>query len=185
MVLGEGTGPDMTVTYFAYASNMAPEVIARLCPQHRYLGVACLADHRLAFTRRSVKTGTGVADIIEAPGETVWGVLYKIADDELAAIDRKEGQGWAYTRVILPVRLEADGSECAAVTYTVRAKEPAEIAPSRQYLGQVIAAAHERGLPGPYVERLEAMSTARTRQGLVRPDARHVSEDSQQIRRSP
>lgn len=148
----------MTVTYFAYGSNMAPGVIARLCPRHHYLGVARLADYRLAFTRRSVKTGTGVADIVQDPGETVWGVLYGIGDDELAVIDRKEGQGWAYTRVLLPVQLIEDGQEHAAVTYTVASKEPTEIPPSRQYLGRVIAAARERGLPGSYVERLKAVS---------------------------
>jgi len=35
------------------------------------------------------------ADIVWAPGEQVWGVLYEIAEDELAAIDRKEGYDWA------------------------------------------------------------------------------------------
>ena len=150
----------MTVTYFAYGSNMAPEVIARLCPRSRYLGVARLADYRLAFTRRSIKTGTGVADIVQAPSETAWGVLYEIADDELAAIDRKEGQGWAYTRVTLPVQLAAGGPECMAVTYTVRFKEASEIPPSRQYLTRLISAATERGLPSRYIGRLKSVRTA-------------------------
>ncbi len=153
----------MTVNYFAYASNMAPGVIARLCPRHRYVGVARLSDHRLAFTRRSVKTGTGVADIVQEPGETVWGVLYEICDDEIAAIDRKEGYDWAYTRMVLPVRLESSGSERMAVTYTVRSKEPGGVLPSRQYLDQVIAAARTRGLPGPYLERLEEISSTEHR----------------------
>jgi gamma-glutamylcyclotransferase (GGCT)/AIG2-like uncharacterized protein YtfP len=133
----------MAFDYFAYASNMAPNVIARLCPRHIYLGVAHLADHRLAFTRRSMKTRTGVADIVQAAGETVWGVLYRIDDNELTAIDRKEGHDWAYKRVMLPVRLEG-GRERAAVTYTVRSKEPAQVPPSRQYLDLVIAAARAR-----------------------------------------
>jgi hypothetical protein len=30
----------MAFDYFAYASNMAPDVIMRLCPEHRYPGVA-------------------------------------------------------------------------------------------------------------------------------------------------
>jgi gamma-glutamylcyclotransferase len=149
----------MAFDYFAYASNMAPNVITRLCPRHRYLGVAHLADHRLAFTRRSMKTRTGVADIVQAAGETVWGVLYRIDDDELTAIDRKEGHDWAYTRVTLPVRLEG-GPECAAVTYTVRFKEPTEVPPSRQYLDLVIAAARKRGLPGEYIKQIEAISVA-------------------------
>jgi gamma-glutamylcyclotransferase len=149
----------MAFDYFAYASNMAPDVITRLCPRHSYLGVALLANHRLAFTRRSVKTQAGVADIVQAAGEMVWGVLYRIDDGELTAIDRKEGYDWAYTRVTLPVRLE-DGPERTAVTYTVRSKEPAQVPPSRPYLDLVITAAHERGLPGPYIRQIAAIEVA-------------------------
>jgi gamma-glutamylcyclotransferase len=151
---------NMAVNYFAYGSNMAANVIARLCPQHRFLGPARLEDYRLAFTRRSVRTGSGVADIVHAPGQRVWGVLYEISDDELAAIDRKEGYGWAYTRVTLPVRLEANDAEHHAAVYTVLSKESAEIPPSRQYLGQIASAARERGLPGRYIEQLKAVCTA-------------------------
>jgi gamma-glutamylcyclotransferase (GGCT)/AIG2-like uncharacterized protein YtfP len=149
----------MGFDYFAYGSNMAPAVIRRLCPRHSYLGAAYLVGHRLAFTRRSMRTGTGVADIVRAAGETVWGALYRIDDDELAAIDRKEGHGWAYKRIMLPVRLEG-GPERTAVAYTVRSKEPVPIPPSRQYLDLVIAAARERGLPTPYIEQIEAISVA-------------------------
>lgn len=164
----------MAFDYFAYASNMTPAVIRRLCPQHRYLGVARLADHRLSFSRRSVKTQTGVADIVQAPGETVWGVLYEIDDNGLAAIDRKEGHDWAYIRVSLPVRLEAGGPERTAVIYTVRFKEPAQVPPSREYLDLVIAAARERGLPGPYIERIEAISAAGN---LAQPPGRSSRRD--------
>jgi len=150
----------MTVTYFAYGSNMAPDVMARLCPRHRYLGPARLDDHRLAFTRRSVRTGTGVADVVPAPGRAVWGALYEIGDDELAAIDRKEGYDWAYTRVTLPVRPAADGPERPALVYTVAAKQTPEVPPSREYLDLIIAAASERGLPGEYITRLSAIITA-------------------------
>jgi gamma-glutamylcyclotransferase len=159
MTSEEGIRPSMAFDYFAYASNMAPNVITRLCPRHIYLGVAHLADHRLAFTRRSMKTQTGVADVVRAPGATVWGVLYTIDDNELAAVDRKEGHDWAYKRITLLVRL-AGGTERAAVTYTVRSKEPSEVPPSRQYLDLVIAAARERGLPGEYIEQIEAISVA-------------------------
>lgn len=147
----------MTIRYFAYGSNMAAQVMESLCPRHRFLGVAHLDGFRLAFTRRSIRTGTGVADVIPARGDIVWGALYDIEDDELAAIDRKEGYGWAYTRVMRPVLLEAGGQGQAAVIYTVQVKEPAQVLPSRQYLDQLIAAAHERRLPEVYVEKLETM----------------------------
>jgi gamma-glutamylcyclotransferase len=150
----------MTVTYFAYGSNMASDVMARLCPRHRYLGSARLDDHRLAFTRRSVRTGTGVADVVPAPGQAVWGALYEIGDDELAALDRKEGYDWAYTRVTLPVR-PAGGPGRPALVYTVAAKQTPEILPSREYVDRIIAAARERGLPGEYITQLSATITAR------------------------
>jgi gamma-glutamylcyclotransferase (GGCT)/AIG2-like uncharacterized protein YtfP len=148
------------IRYFAYGSNMAADVMERLCARPRCVGAASLPGYRLAFTRRSVKTGTGVADIVRAQGESVWGVLYEISANELAAVDRKEGYGWAYTRVVLPVRLQADGSECMAVTYTVVSKAPAAVLPSRPYLDQMIKAACARQLPHPYIEQLRSVSTA-------------------------
>ena len=54
---------------------MAADVMERLCIRLRYVGAASLPGYRLAFTRRSVKTGTGVADIVRAQGERVWGAL--------------------------------------------------------------------------------------------------------------
>jgi gamma-glutamylcyclotransferase (GGCT)/AIG2-like uncharacterized protein YtfP len=148
----------MTIRYFAYGSNMTTQVMESLCPKHHFLGVARLDGFRLAFTRRSIRTGTGVADVIPARDDTVWGVLYDIEDDELTAIDRKEGYGWAYTRVMLPVLLEAGGQGQAAVVYTVLVKEPEQVLPSRHYLDQLIAGAHERRLPDAYVEKLEMMT---------------------------
>ncbi|HYW83115.1 MAG TPA: gamma-glutamylcyclotransferase, partial [Spirochaetia bacterium] len=101
--------------------------------------------------------------ILPATGETVWGVLYMIEDDELKQVDRKEGYDWAYTRMRLPVRLEADGRELPAIIYTVQHKEQADVPPSRQYVGQMIAAANMRGLPGSYIEQLKAVNTAGNR----------------------
>ena len=136
---------------------MAAEIMEGLCPRNRFLGVARLDDYGLGFTRRSIRTGTGVADVIPARDGTVWGALYEIGEDELTAIDRKEGYGWAYTRVMCPVLLEAGVQGQAAVVYRVLVKEPAHVLPSRQYLDRLIAAAHERRLPKAYVEKLETM----------------------------
>jgi gamma-glutamylcyclotransferase (GGCT)/AIG2-like uncharacterized protein YtfP len=144
------------VTYFAYGANMADEVMAELCPGHRLLGIAELPAHRLAFTRRSIRTGTGVADVVPDAGASVWGVLYELDDAGLEALDRKEGNGWAYERVPVLVRLTGEGADLAAVTYRVCEPEAAEVTPSREYLDGLIAAAHGRGLPSSYTAELEA-----------------------------
>jgi len=64
-----------SILYFAYGRNMSAAAIDAACPGNRFLGPAELRDHRLAFTRRSLRTGTGVADVLAAPGHSVWGAL--------------------------------------------------------------------------------------------------------------
>lgn len=146
-----------TTKYFAYGSNMAPDVMDERSPGHRFLGPARLDDHRLAFTRRSIRSHTGVADVVPDAGSAVWGALYELSPDGFESIDRKEGQGWAYTRTPVRVRLE-DGSSHDAVTYTVLHKEPEEVAPSTEYVRGLASAARERGLPAAYVDSLASLA---------------------------
>jgi hypothetical protein len=140
--------------YFAYGSNVEDLVVdGRHVP---VVGVARLRDHRLGFTRRSVRTGTGVADVVLAAGEDVWGVLYELEPADADMLDRKEGAGWAYVRT--PTRvLTADGAEVDAFMYTVLHKEREEVPPSDAYVARLVSGARNRGLPHPYVGDLERL----------------------------
>jgi gamma-glutamylcyclotransferase len=146
--------------YFAYGSNMDERDLRVLCPTSRHLGCACLDGYRLAFSRRSIVSGTGVADVAAAPGERVWGVLYELDEHDLDALDRKEGHGWAYIRERKRVRLEADGLDRDAIIYSVLSKEPSEVAPSHEYLNRLVAAAERHALPQGYIAMLEAIEHA-------------------------
>jgi gamma-glutamylcyclotransferase len=159
----------MRPLYFAYGSNMDEGEIRDHCPSCRYLGTACLEEHRLAFTRRSIRSGTGVADVLPAPGHEVWGALYELDDKDLDALDSKEGRGWAYAREQKRVRLSTDGSEHDAIIYTVVLKEPAEVPPSRHYLIRLIAAAEHRALPEAYVATLEQTASSATKLAQAEP----------------
>jgi gamma-glutamylcyclotransferase len=150
----------MPVDYFAYASNMDPAVMAERCPSYTSLGPALLEGYELAFTRRSRRSGTGVADIVPAPGSVVWGVLYEVDDACLESLDRKEGRGWAYERVTVPVTLEADGSVHEAQSYSVVTRESEPVAPSAAYLDGLISAAETAELPDAYVTTLRAFKDA-------------------------
>ncbi len=142
--------------YFAYGSNIEDLVVdGHHAP---VVGVACIPDHRLAFTRRSVRTGTGVADVVPAVDESVWGVLYELAPADAAMLDRKEGAGWAYVR--LPIRVRTtDGDDVDAFIYTVLHKEPGEVPPSDAYVERLVRGARRRGLPSAYVRRLERLQS--------------------------
>jgi gamma-glutamylcyclotransferase (GGCT)/AIG2-like uncharacterized protein YtfP len=144
------------IAYFAYGSNMAARVMARLCPGHRFLGVAELCNHRLAFTRRSVRTATGVADIVDDAGHSVLGALYELDAAQLKALDEKEGNGWAYQRRRVRVRVRVQARELSAQAYAVIAPESVEIRPSQEYLEGLLDAARARGLPTDYIAELAA-----------------------------
>lgn len=147
----------MSDLYFAYGSNMAAETMARLGPGHRFAAAAELRGHRIAFTRRSVRTGTGVADIVAAAGHSVWGVLYELDPPMLAALDEKEGNGWAYERSWVQVHPDGEDRACDALAYSVIARESDQVRPSDEYLHALLRAARERALPDSYVTALAAM----------------------------
>jgi gamma-glutamylcyclotransferase (GGCT)/AIG2-like uncharacterized protein YtfP len=142
--------------YFAYGSNMASSVIATACPRHRYLGRGRLPGFTLAFTRRSVRTGTGVVDAVVDPGGEVWGALYELADSDLEALDRKEGSGWAYARRLVRVFAD-DGRARDAAAYFVISKAVAPIQPSPEYARRLVEAGQERALPAAYLEELQRL----------------------------
>ena len=150
--------PPPPVPYFAYGRNMGARAMELACPGHRFLGAAELPDHRLAFTRRSLRTGMGVADVVPAPGTSVWGALYTLDGAHLAAIDEKEGNGWAYER--RAVRVIAAGEQLEAFAYAVIAPDAEHVQPSREYLQALLDGARERGLPEDYVAALAAVAAA-------------------------
>jgi hypothetical protein len=129
---------------------MAANVMDEHCPGHVAIGVAELPRHRFAFSRRSIRTGTGVADVVADPASSVWGVLYEVKD--LDTLDAKEGAGWAYERCSVTVRV--DGEPREAITYKVMHPEPDEVTPSAEYAAGILAAARERQLPAGYIEAL-------------------------------
>src|SRR4029077_13662555 len=111
---------------------------------------------RLAFSRRSVRTGTGVADILPDPHRAVWGALYELESDQLGVLDLKESLGSGYERLDVVIHTR-DGAAHRAMAYSVIAKEPAEICPSLAYVQRLLQGAHERSLPDDYLAFLRAL----------------------------
>lgn len=135
---------------------MSAAVMLSVSPGHRFLSAARLEGHRLAFTRRSIRSGSGVADMLADPSSEIWGALYEVPHDELEALDRKEGVGFAYARSDVRVHPPA-GEAVEAIAYAVVAKAPGEIPPSPDYLQGILTAAAERSLPEHYIRSLHAL----------------------------
>ncbi len=140
----------MTVRLFAYGSNMATSEVG---PEARFVGVARLDGYELGFRRRSIRWGGGAADIVPSAGRSVWGVLWELPAQVLAALDAKEGAGFAYRRRSVVVDLS--GQELTAIAYDVIDKEPEDVPPTPEYLGLLAGAAREAGLPDDYIDAIE------------------------------
>jgi gamma-glutamylcyclotransferase (GGCT)/AIG2-like uncharacterized protein YtfP len=139
--------------YFGYGSNMANPVLLAL-PGVRSLGAAAVDGYRLRFGRDSVRWRAGAADVVPAPGCTVWGELLEVDDAALAVLDAKEGVelGW-YRRAEVEVR-----DVGPALTYTVVEPADPELAPREDYLAGMLAAARALGFPAGYRQFLEDLA---------------------------
>lgn len=142
--------------YFAYGSNMDPAQMAERCPGSVALGAARLSGWRLTFTRDSPAWGGGVAHIERDPDDDVWGVLWELSDENLAALDEYEGlRVGAYVREHVTVRFEEREVEAEVYIAVPRGFKR----PSRKYLSALVRGAEAHGCPDDYVERLRVIET--------------------------
>ncbi|MBU1106388.1 MAG: gamma-glutamylcyclotransferase [Candidatus Riflebacteria bacterium] len=150
--------------YFAYGSNMDWEQINRRCASARFLTVAVLPDHELAFSRSSVNRGCGVADVISCPGSNVWGVVYEVSDEDLCNLDRAEfykpgRKKNSYIRAEQTVyEVSVNGSPLKVLIY-VAVPQPGAHLPNKEYLGLIIGGAHHWKLPEHYIDLLKKFKT--------------------------
>ena len=159
---------DPFIWYFAYGSNMHPDVfVARRAAVPKARDRARLTGHRLVFDQPGIPLlEPAFANVRVDPTGEVWGVLWKISSTTLARLDQQEGGG-AYTHLKVKVQGDAVGA-VDAITYRA-GRTLSGLKPSRRYLDLVVAGARDAGLPESYVA-----SIARTRTSCV-PLASRVS----------
>ena len=148
--------------YFAYGSNMDWDQMKGRCPSVSSVGVALLPDYRLAFTRRSINRGCGVADAVRHAGQNVWGVVYKVSDSDVGRLDASEGfrpgrEKNSYWRRECVVLLEGDDSRLLTVSTYFGDPQVDPPLPNQAYKGQILSGARYWRLPAEYIHRLEGI----------------------------
>ena len=102
--------------YFAYGSNMDMAEFEANYKTSRAIELAWLNDYRLAFDKIAKRDhNSSVADIVKAPGDTVFGILYYLNEKEIPKLDAQEG---GYEKIQVTVHGK-NGETHDAVTYTV------------------------------------------------------------------
>ncbi|RFU77782.1 aig2 family [Trichoderma arundinaceum] len=74
-----------TKLYFAYGSNLHIKQMNRRCPNSKFIGKARLSNYRWQINER------GYANVTEAEGHWVDGLVYEIDDTDEAKLDINEG----------------------------------------------------------------------------------------------
>lgn len=155
----------MEILYFAYGSNLRRAQMDRLCPGHHFIGPAQLAGHRLAFTLPDDEWEGGVADVQPAKGETVWGALYRVSRDGLAALDEYElhdpsgpREHDAYVRRKVEVQT-MDGRMWPGVECYFVSRPAGHVPPSARYRATLLDGARESGFPEAYVKAMHRIFT--------------------------
>ncbi len=164
----------MSMRYFAYGSNLLFARLRARCPSVKNFGVARLEHHRLHFNKPG-GDGSGKCGIEATDAdESVWGVLYRISDQEKTVLDRIEGVGFGY--VSRDIVAQTDQGSVACYTYypTVHGTG---LPPWDWYKAFVVQGARENHLPDAYIAMLETIpyrvdpDSVRRRQNLaILPD---------------
>lgn len=146
--------------YFAYGSNMNWEQMRQRCPSACVVGIALLPDHRLAFTRKSMKRKCGVADAVQEDGRKLWGVVYKIDDHDLSRLDNCEGykagqSESAYCRRECLVLLDGHEKQPLIVWAYFANRQPNPPLPNAEYKELILSGARYWHLPEDYIRELE------------------------------
>jgi hypothetical protein len=153
--------------YFAYGSNMDPVQMRRRCPSARFVTIARLADHQLAFSRRSMRRRSGVADVVPAPGDAVWGIVYRLLSvRDIEVLDAAEGfrparrRAQGYVREVRLVELDGGGKPSPVNLYIAqRQKSPPP--PTAAYIAHMTRGAEHWGLPEAYAAMLAGIAGQR------------------------
>jgi len=148
------------VLYFAYGSNMNWEQMKDRCPSVSFESVGLLPDHWLAFTRRSINRGCGVADAVRDVGRKLWGVVYRITDDEVGKLDKSEGyrpgrRKNSYWRRECRVLQGGDKHRPLTVSTYFADPQPDPPRPNQLYKDLILSGARHWHLPDDYILELE------------------------------
>lgn len=95
--------------YFGYGSNIDEEQMKRRCPAARAVCTGTLVDFKLVERL--------YADVEEAKGSNVHGLLYEMTPEDFKSLDKYEGYPVRYTRYVWDIRRVETGDFVKAVVY--------------------------------------------------------------------
>jgi len=153
---------ELSGLYFAYGSNMNEAQIRARCTRPVAAGIARLPDHRVEFFGYSRVWDGSMETVVPAPGQEVWGVLYKLSYSDWDRLDawqdvRMDGNGVYFH---YPARVTGPSGDSPVVLLYKKDILGVPRVPSREYLDHIVRGAVHHGLPAPYIDELRRHESA-------------------------
>jgi len=143
--------------YFAYGSNMNKD---RMLERVGYIPESIpgtLRGWQLVFNKKAMDGTSGYANIVPDPAGEVQGVVYRVSEGDIDALDRYEGYPNHYDRTEL--QLLAGMNEISAVVYIAVPEMIRDgLKPMKNYLDHLLAG--REYLSPSYYSILEKVATA-------------------------
>jgi cation transport regulator ChaC len=144
--------------YFAYGSNLSREQYRSRAGQILEEITGQLKNYELRFNKK-VRGGTATANVQQAAGKSVYGVLYRIPESAYRNLDRYEGVPMHYRRI--EVRVTASDNREINAQVFIATKVEKGLRPAPHYLQTILDGAAEHGMPAEYVQAVRAEAGAR------------------------
>jgi len=148
----------MKINYFAFGSNLSSARLLERLPEASRYCVATLQQHQLCWHKKGQDL-SGKCDIgyTGNPQDTVYGVVYRVTQDEKLELDIYEGAGVGYQRRDIQV-VALHGEVIDVFTYFALQTDPAQ-QPYHWYKEHVLRGALEHDFPAHYVEHIRAATS--------------------------
>jgi len=145
---------------FVYDELLSPSVISRYLSHPRQGIIAHMPSHKLVFPKFFPPRNTGLASIVRSRvrEDSVWGITFDLADQDLKRLDHYKGVPNRYHMRAIVVS-DRGGRKSVAMTYVISAPDDELSKPNKQLLEQIIEGARTRNLPEDYVKLLQELET--------------------------
>lgn len=150
------------IWYFAYGSNLDQDRFRERVGEWMKAKPAVLEDHALRFSGEVSSEGGGGATIVPASGEKVFGGIYAITHDQIAAIDAVEldsSMNREKRGVRRSVTVKSEGAPVRAEVYEIP-RPKVFSPPSAAYLGHITKGLRDFGYDDTVVAAVEATASA-------------------------
>ncbi len=139
--------------YFAYTARIEPSMMAEVAPSATFQFIAHLLDWGLEFSITGNGWDGGLPSVSPAEGNTVWGAVYAVPDNEIDAVDAVESAELRYRHSVEAI--DRVGRRHQVITHRAADNGAPPLHPAPGYVSLMLDGSRHWELPAGWIIRLE------------------------------